>query len=356
LIRKSGFALLWALAFFLLRPLPGFPQNHLDYQDLQIRELLRLGIEASFQEEYAAAEARFDTLIQMAPGDPVGYFFKAALLHAQMIDYESDFREKEFYANVKKAKKLVKQRINRNKRDAWTYLVLGNTYGAKAVYDAKQGKWLSALQEGLMAKSALKEALKRNPQLYDAYVGLGSYHYWASVMTKALRWLPFVGDHREQGIAEMKLAYEKSIFSSTAAASGLVWMYIREQEFDQAIDLARQMQSEYPQGKSFLWPLAEAHYDKRDWKGALSGYQELLDRLQIEHKHEDVDQSYNLVESRFYIASCLFGLRRYAECDSVCGEISNFPLDEEIRKRQKAKLKKTQELSEMCRELAERKR
>jgi tetratricopeptide (TPR) repeat protein len=347
---------MWVCVFLLFCPLISFPQRYLDYQDPQIIRLLRDGIEASFGEEYATAEAKFDTLIRMAPEDPAGYFFKAALLHAQMIDYESDFREEEFYANVKKAKKLAKGRIEGNRKDAWTYLVLGNTYGAKAVYDAKQGKWLSALQEGLMAKSALKEALERNPQLYDAYVGLGSYHYWASVMTKALRWLPFVGDHREQGIAEMKLAYEKSIFSSTAAASGLVWIYIREGEFDRAINLARQMQSAYPEGKSFLWPLAEAHYDKRDWSKALSGYRELLDRLQIEHNHEDVDQSYNLVESRFYIANCLFGLRRYAECDSVCQEVLDFPLDEEVRKRQKARLKKIQELSEMCRELAERKR
>lgn len=346
--KKLGLALMGAAIILLFHPLPCFSQKYLDYNHPQIVQLLQEGIEASFREDYQLAEERFDSLVNMAPRDPAGYFFKAALYHAQMIDYESRFREKEFNRNVKTAKKLARERIKRNNKDAWTYLLLGNTYGAKAVYDAKQGKWLSGLEEGLMAKSALKEALKRDPKLYDAYVGLGSYDYWASVMTKAFHWLPFIGDHREQGMAEMKLALDKSTFSSAAAASGLIWMYIREGSFDLAIDLAEKMQSEYPQGKSFLWPLAEAFYDKRDWNGALLRYRELLERLETEHNHENIDQSYNLVECRFFIANCLFGLARYAECDSVCQEALNFPLDEAVRRRQKDKLKKIEQLSEKC--------
>jgi tetratricopeptide (TPR) repeat protein len=349
--KKLGFALLWAASFFLFHPLFSFPQEYLDYNDSSVVRLLNEGIRASFQEDYQLAEERFDSLVWMAPEDPAGYFFKAALLNAQMIDYESKFREKEFYQNVKTAKKLARERIKKDKENAWLYVILGNSYGAKAVYDARQGKWFSGLQEGLKAKSAFKEALKHDSELYDAYVGLGSYHYWASVITKSFHWLPFFGDNRKQGLAEMNLALKKSTFSTPAAASGLVWMYIREGRFDQAIELAQKMQSEYPRGKSFLWPMAEAYFDKREWTYALSRYRELLERLQIEHEQETIDQSYNLIECRFYIANCLFGLAKYAECDSVCQEILNFPLEEEIQKRQKEKLKRTKELLEKCQKL-----
>jgi len=349
--RRLGFALMGCAALFFLYPPLLFPQEYLDYNDPAIRNLLRQGIEASFREDYGPAETCFDSLVSLAPDDPTGYFFRAVLYHAQMIDYESPYREKEFDKNVKMAKKLARERIKKNKNDAWTYLLLGNSYGAKAVYDARRGKWFSGLEEGLMAKSALKEAVKRDPELYDAYVGLGSYHYWASVMTKAFHWLPFIGDDREQGMAEMQMAVDKSTFSSTAAASGLVWMYIHEGNFDQAIDLAQRMQSKYPQGKSFLWPLAEAYYDKLDWNNALSRYQELRNRLQEEHDRENVDQSYNLVECRFFIAHCLFGLGRYVQCDSVCREILNFPLDGAVQKRHKEKLRKIQALAEKCRKI-----
>jgi len=353
--RKFGLTLLLILTFLLFCPRLSFPQRYLDYQDLQIKRLLLEGIEATFQENYPLAESRFETLIQMAPEDPAGYFFKAALYHAQMIDYESNFKENDFHKNIKMAKKLARKRIKRDKKDAWSYLILGNTYGAKAVYDAKRGKWWSGLNNGLYAKSALKEAIKHNPKIYDAYVGLGAYHFWASVTTKAFWWLPFIGDHRQKGISQVKLAYEKSTFSSGAAASGLIWIYIEEKKFDQAISLAQKMQSKYPQGKSFLWALAQAYYEKKDWHNALLKYQELLERIERNHASGNPDQSYNLIECKFFIANCLFSLGRYDECISVCEQISNLPLDKRIQKRQKAKLKKTQEMLEKSLEFVGRK-
>jgi tetratricopeptide (TPR) repeat protein len=313
------------------------------------------GIEATFQENYPLAESRFETLIQMAPEDPAGYFFLATLYHAQMIDYESNFKEKDFHKNIEMAARFAKKRIKEEKENAWSYLILGNTYGAKAVYDAKQGKWWSGLNNGLYAKSALKEAIKHDPEVYDAYVGLGAYHFWASAMTKALWWLPFIGDHRQKGISEMRLAYEKSIFSQSAAASGLIWIYIEEKKFDQAISLAQKMQSKYQQGKSFLWALAQAYYEKKDWHSALLKYQELLERLESNHTSENPGQSYNLIECRFYIANCLFSMGRYEKCISLCQEILDLPLDTDTQKRQKDKLKKTQELLEKSSEFVKRK-
>ncbi|MCK4404459.1 MAG: hypothetical protein KAW02_05145 [candidate division Zixibacteria bacterium] len=353
--RKFSLNLLLVSTFLFFCPHLSFPQKYLDYQDLQIKNIILEGIEATFQENYPLAESRFETLIRMAPEDPAGYFFLAASYQAQMIDYESAFREKDFYKNIKVAKKFAGKRIKRNKKDAWAYLILGNTYGAKAVYDAKRGKWWSGLNNGLYAKSALKEAIKHDSKVYDAYLGLGSYHFWASVMTKAFWWLPFIGDHRQKGISEMKLAYKKSTFSSGAAASGLIWIYIEEKKVDQAISLAQKMQSEYPQGKSFLWALAEAYYNKREWNNALFKYQELLERIEKNNPLGGFDQSYNLVECKFFVANCLFSLGRFGECVSLCQEILNLPLNTEIQKRQKGKLKKTQKLLEKSLEFVGRK-
>lgn len=343
---KVKLALLWAAAFVFLNPPLCLSAKYLDYESPRIQAVVLEGIHASFRENYALAESSFQTLIRMAPQDPAGYFFLAALYHTQMIDYESNLREKELYKNVKIAKKLARQRIKENKKDAWAHVILGNSYGVKAVYNATKGKWWSGLKEGLSAKSALKKAIQLDPELYDAYVGLGSYHYWASVKTRALWWFPFIGDHRQKGITQTSLAYEKSIFSSAAAASGLIWMYISEKQYDQAISLAQEMHSEYPAGKSFLWPLAQAYFERKNWNHALTTYQELLERLERDQASGNPDQSYNLVECRFYIANSLFGLGRYAECNSVCQEILSSPLDEKIKKRQEKKLKRARELSE----------
>ncbi|MFH1337164.1 MAG: tetratricopeptide repeat protein [Candidatus Zixiibacteriota bacterium] len=364
--RKLIFTLLLSFTVLLLSPHRSFSEKYLDYQDERIKNLLQEGVDASFRENYPAAESIFDRIILLAPQDPAGYFFKAALYQAEMVDYESNFREKEFYENVNLAKTLSLERIKANRKDPWAYLLLGNAYGSKGLYDARKGNWWSGLNNGLSAKSALKEALERNPELYDAYVGLGSYHYWASVVTKAFWWLPFFGDHRKEGMEEMTLAYEKSIFSSDAAANGLIWMYIQEKKHDLAINLSEKMQSKYPQGKSFLWGVAQAYFEKKDWKNALAKYRELLEKLEenyMDQKPENAsggtnqtstkpDQNYNIIECQYYIANCLFSLGRYQECASVSEETLNSNFGEQVEKRQKNRLKIIQKLLEKSQALS----
>jgi len=344
---------------FLLISLSFFPnlastQEYLDYQDEEVKKLLLEGIDACFRENYPLTEEKFKQVVSKAPKDPAGYFFLAMLYQAQMIDYESYFKDKIFCKNVKAAKKYAKKRIKHNKKDAWAYLFLGNAYGAKAVYDARKGNWWSGLNNGLKAKSALKEAIKHDPELYDVYVGLGSYHYWASVMTKALWWFPFIGDRRKEGITEMKLAQRKSIFSQDAAANGLIWIYINEKKFDQAISLAKQVQNKYPEGKSFLWALATAYYEKSDWANALLSYQEILGRIEYQidasasnsNDPESPNKYYNRVECKFHIANCLFNLEKFEKCILACKEIQNYPLDEKTKERQKDKLRRIKKLLE----------
>jgi tetratricopeptide (TPR) repeat protein len=330
-------------------------QQYLDYQDKELKGLLLEGIDDSFREDYSFAEKNFKQLLSKAPQDPGGYFFLAMLYQAQMMDYESDFREKDFYKSIKMAKKYARERIKSNRKDAWAYLLLGNAYGAIALYEVRKGNWWSGLNNGLRAKSALKEAVKHDPELYDAYVSLGSYHYWASVVVPHWAgWLPFIGDRREEGISEIKLGYQRSIFSQDAAANGLIWIYINEKKFDQAISLAENMQNKYPEGKSFLWALATAYYEKSDWTNALLSYQEILVRIEnqivrsssSDNHLENPNNYYNRIECKFHIANCLFNLGRFEECILTCEEIQNYPLDEKTKERQKDKLNRTKRLLE----------
>jgi tetratricopeptide (TPR) repeat protein len=165
---------------------------------------------------------------------------------------------------------------------------------------------------------------------------------------------------------EMTLAYEKSIFSPDAAANGLIWMYIQEKKHDLAISLSEKMQSKYPQGKSFLWGLAQAYFEKRDWKNALAKYRELLEKLEANKAAPNSDhvtwganqnsikpdQFYNIIECQYYIANCLFSLGRYKDCASVCEETLDTNFGEQIEKKQKNRLKSIQRLLEKSQALS----
>jgi tetratricopeptide (TPR) repeat protein len=310
----------------------------------QIDLLIQSGIDLTIRERYDLAENDFKKVIFAHPENPAGYFFLGATYQMQMMDWVLRFREKEFFECMQKAIELSLQRLKRDEKDKWAYFYLGNSYGARAIYDAKRGKWWSGFKYGLKARSALKKALEIDSLFYDCYVGLGSYHYWVSVYTKIFHWLPFLKDERKRGIEEMKITSQKSIYSQTASLYGLIWIYINEKKFDDAVKLAKQMDEKYPESKLFLWGLGEAYFVKEDWAGAIDSYNKLLERI----GNEDKSRYANTIECRSKIAEAYFKLGNKKDCLSECDKIFSYPLHPEVKKEHKDNLEKLKKLREKC--------
>jgi len=333
---------------FLISPLSQtFSQPTTNDQQLKTDKLIRGGIDATIREEYALAERNFKEIISLYPEDPAGYFFLGGCYQTQMTDLSSDFREKEFYRVLEKSIQLSKKKIEKDKNDVRAHFYLGNSYGALAVYDAKRKKWWSGLRKGLKAKSAFKKVIELDSTFYDAYLGLGSYHYWVSVVTKTFRWLPFFRDERKKGIEEVKLAAQKSIYSKESAEYGLIYIYIEEKEYEKVVRLAMKMNQEYPQSKLFLWPLAEALYLKREWMNSIRYYEKILELV----GNPDPSGYFNTIECRERIAECYFNLKMFEKCKEECERILEYPLSKEVQKKQKKKLKKAKSLLKKFRDL-----
>ncbi|MCJ7509233.1 MAG: hypothetical protein MUO85_11015 [candidate division Zixibacteria bacterium] len=317
----------------------------IDYSFAQTsRELILQGIDATLGDNFLQAESCFEQIIKDYPQEPEGYFFLAAALQAKMMDEENYSQEKTFYQNIQKGIDLGKEKIKNNQKDARAYLFLGNSYGYLAVYEGKRGKLWSALKDGLRAKSNLKKAVDLDSTLYDAYLGLGSYYYWSSVVTKNFQWLPFFGDKRKEGIEFLKIAATKSVFSKEAAINALIWVYINEGWYPLAIMHSRDMYEKYPQGKLFLWPFAFAQYKACDWQGAYASYSQLLEKIE----KTQPKTYYNLIECRTKMANALFNLGKLEECKKECEKILSYPLDEKLREKQEKNLELAKNLKKMC--------
>jgi hypothetical protein len=57
-----------------------------------------------------------------------------------------------------------------------------------------------------------------DPQFWDAYLGLGVYHYYGSMLTKAYWFLPGFGDQRQKGLNEIRQARERGSTTSESLA------------------------------------------------------------------------------------------------------------------------------------------
>ena len=63
--------------------------------------------------------------------------------------------------------------------DAWFFL--GASYGLRVQWRVLRTERLAAARDGKRIKDALERALALDPDLQDAYFGIGLYHYYADV-------------------------------------------------------------------------------------------------------------------------------------------------------------------------------
>jgi hypothetical protein len=146
--------------------------------------------------------------------------------------------------------------------EAWFYLAAA--YGPLVQWHVLRGERVTAAREGKKIKDALERALRFDPEMDDAYFGIGLYHYYADVApayAKLLRWLLFLpGGDRVKGLAEMQRARDHGDWLRGEADFQLHILYLwYEQRPRDALDLLRSLDAQYPGNPIFLERIADVH-------------------------------------------------------------------------------------------------
>jgi hypothetical protein len=292
-------------------------------------------VEASYREDYARAESLLTEVSTAAPEHPVGPLMLAATVQAHMLDREVLDRADEFLALIDTAEARARSWITDHPDDPWGYTLLGHGYGYRAMWEGKYGSWFKAMKLGRKAKGAYHDAIKADSACWDLYVGLGNYHYWKSARTEFINWTGLIKDEKDRGIRELGWAIERSYFSSAAAAAALIWVNLHRGEYDQAISLARTWGARYPESKTYIWGRAYAEF--------LAGYNDSalvrFDSLRALTVSDPEQGLFNLIEIDWHRAHLLKRLGNHAGACAVMDSVLAYPADEDVRKRQKDRLK-----------------
>lgn len=144
--------------------------------------------------------------------------------------------------------------------EAWFYL--GGAYATRVQWRVLRGRRLAAARDGARIKAALERALALDPDLTDAYFGLGLYHYYADVGPRALqvlRWLLLLpGGDRARGLDEMLRTRETGRLLRSEADYQLHLVYIwYEREPERALDLLGGLQARHPHNPLFRQATAD---------------------------------------------------------------------------------------------------
>ncbi|MCH7922734.1 MAG: tetratricopeptide repeat protein [Nitrospinae bacterium] len=279
---RSRFLIIFLLALGLLLSGPAQAQESIsptsEGPDLAsgktIEALITQGIALFTNERLAEALTLFQKIIDRQEEDPKGYFYKAVAYGVTMQDYGTRAFEREFNHYIKLAISKAEAQLSKNNDDAEAHFYLGGAYGYRGIDKTLVGNWFGAFLDGTQGVFHLKKAVALNPDYYDAYYGIGSYHYWVSAKASILWFVHFFSDKRVRGIEEIRLASTKGRYGRYEAKASLVTVLMNEKRWEEALKVTEEMLAEFPDDLSSRiqrgrilaelgrWPAVERDYQR----------------------------------------------------------------------------------------------
>jgi tetratricopeptide (TPR) repeat protein len=242
--------------------------------DEQERQYGCRGLDLMMDGDLDGAIALFRQIQQEDPQSPLGYLLEADAVWwriyystANLIDpdvfaatdlpttpYDDHFEDL-LHAAIGKAEARIaaKQDVARN------YLYEGMAYALRARLAGLRDKDLPTARAGKKMRAFLLKALERDPNLTDAYLGVGIYNYFVDTLAaivKILRWfIGLPGGSRLEGLRQMQLAAHKGELTRSEAKFFLAKDYSRsnERQYAKSMERFQELAREFPRNP--LWPM-----------------------------------------------------------------------------------------------------
>jgi tetratricopeptide (TPR) repeat protein len=234
------------------------------YRPVEMDSLLRTGKEQIYQLKVPEAAQTFQFIKQQFPDMPQGYVLEAyltALVYS--MDQSNDSLETVLLQQVNHAVDIAEtyRERNHNNPEAYFYLAIGN--GVEALYHVINRSFVKGYFSGRSTKKNLEKAIELDPRYFDAYFGLGVFHYYADLLPGMLKFiagiLGFEGD-RIRGRNEVYMAASKGeYFRIEGEFIYYTIGYFLEGEKTRSIRALKQLYQRYP-SNSALGMILAYHY------------------------------------------------------------------------------------------------
>lgn len=209
-------------------------------------------IELIFHENFSQAGTLLDSIILKRPTQPAGYFFRGLVpWRASGIVEDFSNYDRQTQKWLEKCLSVAENALEKNETDADAYFYKGGAHGFLGSMYARQKNWLKTGYHAWKGVGALEKTLELNPEIYGAHYGLGLYHIMAGHQTGIVRFLqrllPIPSGDPEKGLAALKIAITKGLYTRTPALSALAFAYIYfEHDYQSAIELLSPLLKTYP--------------------------------------------------------------------------------------------------------------
>jgi len=216
----------------------------------------------------------FRQVEQADPESPLGYvleadsnWWKIYLTEGNLTDpdvfealsekatpYDADFQR---LSNMAIQKAEVQ--INSHQDEARAFLYQGFAYALQARLEALRDHALNTARAAKKMRSLSLTALKQDPSLYDADLGVGIYNYFEATLPTYVKMLRFLirlpGGNRELGLQQLQTAADRGEITKGEAQFHLAKNFSRnsERQYARSLEIFQAMVREYPDNP--LWKL-----------------------------------------------------------------------------------------------------
>lgn len=249
------------------------------FHNISLDSVIQKGIEATAAGHYSKALKIFNGVVEKIPDDPKGYFFLASVYNILSGYFDDQTYRDGFDDNASKALAISEARIKADLNDADAFLLAGLTMGMLGMDAARRQSYVRAFLRSRKTKKYLERVIALNPDLGDAYYGLGVYYFWRARAKWLRRLAPLLGDTGEEGLRYLRRAARSGRWLRDLARIELVYTLYTEKKFNEGRRLAAGLIKEYPDQPHYQFAHAESYFIQNDFKRARPQFQEIHERF-----------------------------------------------------------------------------
>jgi tetratricopeptide (TPR) repeat protein len=208
------------------------------------------------------AEAELQRACGVAPREACEVLISTTTWWRILLDPDSRALDRQFNDEAEQAIRATEAWAARDPANAEAHFYAGAAYAARVQWRVLRDEKLAAARDGKRIKQSLERAIALDPDLDDAYFGIGLYQYYADVAPAAARMLRFLlmlpGGNKTEGMARMRRARAQGTLLQGEADYQLHILYLwYERRTDLAVDLLGSLRDRYPGNPLFPAQLAE---------------------------------------------------------------------------------------------------
>lgn len=277
-MRYPGRTIQYCLRLLLSLLLLAAPLRSAAVTHAELLEPLQRTIDFVYNMEFDAAVQGAQALIQQAPTHPAGFFALAAAYWQQrLVTTAAQPRQamlERFQDAIQQTRNAAEKLSTSQAAEASFYL--GAAYGMQARMHFVEKQYVRALLAAKQGSTALQQCVTHAPEWYDAYAGLGTYHYVLSRVPSLWRGMvqQLIGlpGNREQGLQALEQARAHGQLAVPEATLLLAKIYLLpdEMQLERAANLLAILSQRYPKNVDYRYRLLLAYAGLGHWDAVQS--------------------------------------------------------------------------------------